>query len=317
MLLFVALRVSIDFGLTDNMSREAREVSFSFLSQVVIMLVIPIVAMKIYSRDTYKKTLLNFGFGKTSWRVVRWAFVLGLLIYILNIFVASFFHLLLTFFDFKFLGMGGGSAFGTGFVGILISLVLIGVLPGACEESSHRGMLLQSFKARLGVMRAVLLTSILFGFMHMNIVQMFYATILGYLIALAVLATRTIWTGVIMHFMNNAINVMNRTDWFFGEWLQSLFEFFAGPFGFILLIAFLYFVYWAIMDIIHRFAKENYVAGEYSVNTSRLRKSEAIKYYLQDGTPVTRLRPGEKALLCGVLLFGFLVTAFTFWWGVI
>ena len=89
--------------------------------------------------------------------------------------------------------------------GLLIALILTAVLPAICEEFLHRGILLNGLIKQFGVRRAILWSSILFGLMHMNVGQFFYATILGWFMAVAALASGSLWGSVIVHFTNNAL----------------------------------------------------------------------------------------------------------------
>ena len=349
MLLLVGLRVLGALGIIDH-------VGFNIAAQIGVMLLVPFIAIKIFSKQSWKKTAINFGFGKTTRKVIGLAFVLGVLIYVLNLFVASVFHMIIATFDYKFIGGGGGMmTVDTGITALLISILMIGVLPGVCEEVTHRGMLLQSLRARMGVMRAVLISSIMFGFMHMNILQVFFTTILGFLIALAVVATRSIWTGVIMHFMNNGLDTYLRfadqNGWILAGSRQELFGLFAGPMGFFIMIAFFYCVYLVIMKIILYFAKENYqkdaklnfakfvqsnpdivaerikqgqsvtmedMSGKADEHVKRLGKFEALKFYLGDDSATKKpLTAMEKTLLFGILFFGLVITGMTFYWGII
>ena len=59
----------------------------------------------------------------------------------------------------------------------------------------------------LGQAKALILSSLLFGFMHMNIQQFFYATLIGFLVGYLALICDSIYPAMIIHFMNNALSV--------------------------------------------------------------------------------------------------------------
>ena len=86
-----------------------------------------------------------------------------------------------------------------------MQVVLVAVLPAICEETTHRGLLIHGY-SMLGIKRAVIYSSLMFGLMHLNINQFFYATILGFLIALSTLMSKSIIPAMIIHFMNNFIS---------------------------------------------------------------------------------------------------------------
>lgn len=81
------------------------------------------------------------------------------------------------------------------------------------EEVLFRGVLFRLFE-RTGVrlLWTVILTSLLFGAFHLNIVQGLYAGVLGLLIALALVYTNTLWVPIIIHFANNLYAYVNGFD---------------------------------------------------------------------------------------------------------
>ena len=87
-----------------------------------------------------------------------------------------------------------------------MSIVLVAILPGFCEEFVHRGLLVKGF-SELGVKKTIIYSGLLFGLMHLNISQFFYATLIGCLLVVLVMASGSIIPAMIVHFMNNLINV--------------------------------------------------------------------------------------------------------------
>ena len=60
---------------------------------------------------------------------------------------------------------------------------------------------------KLGLKKAVILSGLMFGLIHLNINQFFYATIIGMVLAVVTLYSRSIFPAMIIHFMNNGLNV--------------------------------------------------------------------------------------------------------------
>lgn len=73
-----------------------------------------------------------------------------------------------------------------------------------CEELVFRGVVYRTCRERSGAWKALWLSAILFGLMHMNFNQAGYAVVLGLGLALAVEATDSIWGSMIIHFVFNA-----------------------------------------------------------------------------------------------------------------
>jgi membrane protease YdiL (CAAX protease family) len=70
------------------------------------------------------------------------------------------------------------------------------------EEVIFRKLLLDKLR-RFGDLAAILLTGLAFGLFHMNLAQMFYAAVLGFIFAYVTLRTNTIRYSIILHMMIN------------------------------------------------------------------------------------------------------------------
>lgn len=92
------------------------------------------------------------------------------------------------------------------FVGVLFFYLSTAVVPALIEEIALRGIVMQPLR-RYGDMFAVLCSSIIFGLMHCNLMQIPFAFIAGIAIGYAVIVTESVWTGVLIHFLNNAFSV--------------------------------------------------------------------------------------------------------------
>ena len=97
--------------------------------------------------------------------------------------------------------------FPKGILGFVMSFLAVAVTPAFVEELALRGVYLGSLKKN-GNAFAVGVSAILFGMMHGNLAQLPFAFILGVAIGVAVVKTDSIWTGIIIHLINNAISVI-------------------------------------------------------------------------------------------------------------
>ena len=68
-------------------------------------------------------------------------------------------------------------------------------------------MLLKSMST-FGYKKAIIISALLFGLLHLNIEQFFYATIIGLYLGYISVLCDTIYPAMIVHFMNNAIGVL-------------------------------------------------------------------------------------------------------------
>ncbi len=81
------------------------------------------------------------------------------------------------------------------------------VLPALVEEFINRGILLGSLRP-YGDRFAIVVSALLFGLMHRNMTQFPNAFLMGLVIGYFVVKTNSIWTGIVIHFVNNALSVL-------------------------------------------------------------------------------------------------------------
>lgn len=339
-LLLMLLQVLVSLGVFNQLSDQALEVIGSVLPQIVIMFGIPFLmlmaAQKIEHEPVSVKQVTQFvGWHKLSFKNVLLCFIVGVCIYILNIFVASVFGALLQSLGYQY--NHNDNVF-TGYPGLLISIVLTAVLPGICEEFLHRGVLLNGLIKQVGVRRAILWSSLLFGLMHMNVGQFFYASILGWFMGVTALATGSLWGSIIIHFTNNAL----ATYMSFGKELQlpgtNLVSFLFGN-GIALILTILIVVV-IIGELLRAMAREkfNRHVDSYTVrylssqnhfsveDFDRLKAAlpralqsmptwRATAAYIETFDQPQRAKPLERTLLVMVVLMGAAVTVLSFVWG--
>lgn len=85
--------------------------------------------------------------------------------------------------------------------------IAIAVLPAICEETVYRGVLYRGYRS-CGVGTAVVMTAVLFGLMHMNPNQFFYAVVFGLLLALVNEITDSMLPSVLLHLYVNGRSVL-------------------------------------------------------------------------------------------------------------
>lgn len=202
--LFVVLRILSSAGVLEFAGDWEDEI-FTFCVQILILFAVPMLIYRFGYKQKTKDIFRSFGFRKTSGKVLLCSVGMGFVAFFLIIFVSTFFSVFI-----QMLGYEPYVSYGTGatitFWTFLLNLLCVAILPGMFEEFSHRGMLMTGF-SKIGAFRAVLFSGLLFGLMHLNITQFFYAFVVGMLLASVALVTKSIWPSVIIHFINNGLNV--------------------------------------------------------------------------------------------------------------
>lgn len=90
---------------------------------------------------------------------------------------------------------------------LVSSLIVIAIIPCILEETVYRGVFYNEY-SRVNPLKAMLLSALLFGLLHMNLNQFMYAAVGGVVFAIMVEATGSITSSVIMHFMINAFSTI-------------------------------------------------------------------------------------------------------------
>ena len=87
-------------------------------------------------------------------------------------------------------------------------LLTIGLFGPFVEEIVFRGVLLQSYQRTGKIIASIILSSVLFGMMHMNFNQFAYGAVMGVMLALLYEATGTVLASFIAHAVFNTIEVI-------------------------------------------------------------------------------------------------------------
>lgn len=101
-------------------------------------------------------------------------------------------------------------------LGMILFVVQIAFVPALIEEFALRGVIMQPLR-KYGDRFAIVMSALVFALMHGNMVQAPFAFIAGIAIGYFVIATGSIWTGVLIHFANNIYSSLfsiaaNNTD---------------------------------------------------------------------------------------------------------
>ena len=102
----------------------------------------------------------------------------------------------------------------SGFSLFLFAFSMI-VPPAIIEEITMRGVTMQPLR-KYGDKFAIVMTALVFGLMHRNAVQGIFAFIAGLVFGYLAISTKSVWTSVVVHALNNGyyvfINVLNEKN---------------------------------------------------------------------------------------------------------
>lgn len=110
----------------------------------------------------------------------------------------------------SFLGISSGGAEMEGASAdnytFILAFITTAIVPAICEEFLFRGAIMHSL-LKFGKVPAILISGVMFGLMHMNFSQFFYATAAGIFLGWVACETGSIYCGMLIHFSQNFFSV--------------------------------------------------------------------------------------------------------------
>ena len=82
------------------------------------------------------------------------------------------------------------------------------LMPAIGEELLFRGFLMGTLREKCKPIVAIVATTLIFAAYHMSVLKMFTISIVGLVLTVAAYMTGSIFTSMLMHFINNLISVL-------------------------------------------------------------------------------------------------------------
>ena len=344
LLAFVIIRIISSYGVFKSFYGFTGDLIVTLIMQLTCLVLLPLCIYRLFSSEDTSVMLSDFGYRKISKKTFMYCIILGIIAFIINVGVSSVWNIFLYLAGYSSRGSGSSLQYKS-IIDLIVSLISTAFLPAMCEEFLHRG-LFQSMVAKEKGFISAILTGILFGLYHLNIYQTGYAAVLGIVMGLIAYYSKSIWPAVIMHFMNNAINVFlsyfssifPKIDTMF----ENIFALLTGNSTMLLIstiilgIIYMLLIYWGFIIFTKVLKEEIFKTSDISstdiagaiINTdySVLKiKDENIKNRLLDAkialketykTEKTRLEFKDYIVLITVIFLSLLITIFTFIWGI-
>jgi sodium transport system permease protein len=118
-----------------------------------------------------------------------------------------------------------------------VAVFLFALIPSITEEVAFRGFILSGLERGHRTRTAILISALLFGFLHVLLSmfnQLFTATLLGLVLGLMAIRSRSLYPGIVFHFLNNSLALLIGTwiahpdsglaSWFFRDLEHGLFQ---------------------------------------------------------------------------------------------
>ena len=162
----------------------------------LILFLLPAIIYLIVTKSSFKDTLrLN----KLNWKDLILIILLGFVVQP----VMTFFSLISSFFFNNDIGTFINEIMSTPYI---LLLGLIAVLPSITEEVTVRGIVLSGYENKNKYVAAAI-TGLFFGMFHLDAQQFLYTAALGFIFALVVRITNSIYSSMILHFIVNGSSI--------------------------------------------------------------------------------------------------------------
>mgnify|MGYP004484623193 FL=1 len=162
----------------------------------LILFLIPAIIYLLVSKLSIKETLkLN----KLHWQDILLIILLAFMVQP----VMTFLSLISTFFFNNEVGSFIYEIISTPYI---LLLGLVALLPSITEEITVRGIVLSGYENKNKYVAAAI-TGLFFGILHLDGQQFLYAAVLGFIFALVVRITNSIYSSMILHFIINGTSV--------------------------------------------------------------------------------------------------------------
>jgi membrane protease YdiL (CAAX protease family) len=91
---------------------------------------------------------------------------------------------------------------------IVLDILALAIAPAVCEEALFRGLALPSLRARWGTAAAIFVTAVLFAGFHLSLYRLAPAALLGVLLGIVAVRSRSLWPAIAFHTVNNTLVIL-------------------------------------------------------------------------------------------------------------
>lgn len=103
---------------------------------------------------------------------------------------------------------------------VVVQLICMGIIVPVAEELMFRGLVFKRFREKSTFFSAALLSSLIFGLMNGNLLQILYVGAMGMVLAYSYEICGTIKVPILLHITVNVMGIL-LTDSALGAWIQG------------------------------------------------------------------------------------------------
>jgi sodium transport system permease protein len=199
-----ALILSASWFLMEYVSFQGLGASQTAVAAGQFLILIPPLFMAVMLTSSPSRTL------RLAWPAPRYLVLAGAMAVAINPLVIELGQLVETWFPISSMVRQSLGQIMSGSTKLWGALGVLALLPAVCEEVAFRGFILSGLEHQRRTRSAILLSALMFGFLHvlLSLYQQFFnATLLGIVLGLLAVRSRSLLPGVLFHFLNNTLAV--------------------------------------------------------------------------------------------------------------
>ena len=293
---FVCVRILSSLGVFIDLSNNAIDIIYSSIIEIGCLFLLPLCLYCLWLKQKPKQVFKTCNFAKMNFRSVVYSILLGFFIYFFTLLLSTFFNGIITMFGYRSSSSVSEEITLTTY---LIQIVTTAILPAFCEEFLHRGIVLQGTK-HMSIKKAIIISSVLFGLIHLNITQVFYAIILGLIMGYTSVVAKNIWPAIIVHFMNNFMSVTNgylmSASKEYASIVNSIYQWFGGI-NLILVILLIMIATIILVFIIYLLINRIYFNSKVKKVEDAIKHAYSNSYVIKTGDPISINTADEKDMI--------------------
>jgi sodium transport system permease protein len=199
-----ALILTTSWFLLQYMAMKGIGASLAAVAAGQFMVLIPPLVMAVMLTSSPRRTL------RLYWPAPRYLVLAAAFVVALNPLVNQLRHLVEQWFPISSLIKESLGQVMSQAPSLWVAIGVFAVVPAICEEVAFRGFILSGLEHRRRTRSAILLSALMFGFLHVLMSlfqQLFNATLLGIVLGLLAVRSRSLLPGIVFHFLNNAMAI--------------------------------------------------------------------------------------------------------------
>lgn len=211
----VVMRLIVSYGMV-GASGTVTDTTFTLFIQLVFNVGVPFLIYRLYLGQDVRAVCAASNIRPCKWYLLLLCIPLGVCLYVFNTVVVSIGSTILRAMGYHYSSSAMPDVMNGGL--FTLDIILTAILPAICEEFIMRGQLLTTTRKCHNLLVTCLIGGVMFALLHESAAQFYYTFFVGMFFCFMTLKFKSIYPAMILHFMNNFINVYLQYSEAYGFW---------------------------------------------------------------------------------------------------